>query len=110
MLNRKNAPLRGSTQGGDIIDSDRFGEHVPNTLTKPQQAFLEKLRNLADINPKKKRSEKDHKLLAAADLCKQLLELLPNDPALAVIVAELRGAQPDVVKQIRDLFNFHLEI
>lgn len=72
-------------------------------LTPAQQRFLEKLKKLKDSD--KAKSPKQKRLVDAAQLATALLDLLPDSPVLAVIVAQISEANQETIDQIWDLFG-----
>lgn len=92
----------------NIPPEDRLPKSIEKSQMTPEQtAFIEKLR---DITTLKAKTSKDKKLKAAADLSAALVDLLPENVALAVCMCEIYKAHPDTIKQVRELFNFHLDV
>lgn len=101
--------LRGSllTKRATPINSDRFTDSdTPSSLSPEQEKFLQKLRDVASLPNKKGKTKKEQRLADASGLAKTLLELLPDSPVIATIYAELKGADKEVINQIRKLFEF----
>lgn len=79
-------------------------------MTPDQEKFLQKLREIAKLPDKPGKSKKEKRLASAASLAKTLINLLPDNPELAVIYAELKEANKETISQIRSLFDFTKEI
>lgn len=79
-------------------------------MTPAQEKFLQKLREIAKLPDKSGKSKKEKRLASAAGLAKTLIELLPDNPELATIYAELKEANKETISQIRELFDFKLHV
>ena len=76
-------------------------------MSPEQEKFLQKLRDVASLPNKKGKTKKEQRLADASGLAKTLLELLPDGVVLAIMYAELKGADKEVINQIRKLFKFN---